>query len=149
MRIRHATGITKFLASDTGLECIMWPQHRTGSDVGNFSIRRLVRFRPLGPFVARLDRRPLAGVLQTSVRIANYTELIELRLSIEREGTWDKAREFEEWVGNVDNPERIAPLRTVAHTLDKAGLDAGMGLTLTDGAVRFFHRWQVIVARKQ
>lgn len=59
----------------------MWPEHRPGSDVGNFPIRRLVRCRPLGPFVARLDRRPLAGVLQTSVRIANYTELIELPMS--------------------------------------------------------------------
>jgi hypothetical protein len=55
----------------------------------------------------------------------------------------------EEWVAIVANPERVAPLRTVVHTLAKAGLDAGMGLTLLDGSVHFFHRWQVIVARKR
>jgi ubiquinone/menaquinone biosynthesis C-methylase UbiE len=86
------------------------------------------------------------------VRMLPASELRALivvqRLSIEHEDTWDKAREFEEWVGIVANPERVAPLRTVVHALAKAGLDAGMGLTVRNGAVYFFHRWQVVVARK-
>jgi ubiquinone/menaquinone biosynthesis C-methylase UbiE len=86
------------------------------------------------------------------VRMLPASELRALvtaqRFSIEHQDTWDKVREFEEWVGIVANPERIAPLRTVVRTLAKAGLDAGMGLTLSDGVVHFFHRWQVVVARK-
>ena len=69
-------------------------------------------------------------------------------LCIERQEGWDKEREFEEWVGIVANPERIAPLRTVVQALAKAGQDAGMGLAMRDGTVHFFHRWQLIVSRK-
>jgi ubiquinone/menaquinone biosynthesis C-methylase UbiE len=86
------------------------------------------------------------------VRMLPASELralvIAQRLSIQHDDTWDKVREFEEWVGIVANPERIAPLRTVVRSLARAGVDAGMGLTLRDGAVHFFHRWQVLVARK-
>lgn len=86
------------------------------------------------------------------VRMLSASELQALLtrpgLCVVHQDTWDKAREFEEWVGIVANPERVAPLRTVVHTLATAGLDAGMGLTMRDGAIYFFHRWQVIVARK-
>jgi hypothetical protein len=80
------------------------------------------------------------------------SELVDLMsrddMSIERQDSWEKAREFEEWVGIVADPERTAPLRTVVQALAKAGQDAGMGLSMRGGAVHFFHRWQLIVARK-
>lgn len=86
------------------------------------------------------------------VRMLPASELAALMtrpdLSIDRQEIWDKAREFEEWVGIVANPERIAPLRTVVQALAKAGQDAGMGLSMREGAVHFFHRWHLIVARK-
>jgi SAM-dependent methyltransferase len=69
-------------------------------------------------------------------------------LSLERQETWDKPRELEEWIGIVANPARVAPLRTVVHALAKAGLDAGMGLAMRESAVHFFHRWQLVTARK-
>jgi SAM-dependent methyltransferase len=69
-------------------------------------------------------------------------------LTIENVETWDKAREFEEWMGIVADPERAEPLRTMVRALAKAGEDAGMGLSVVDGATVFFHRWHLIVARK-
>jgi hypothetical protein len=69
-------------------------------------------------------------------------------VTIEWQETWDKPREFEEWLGIVTNPERVAPLRTIVRALAMAGEDAGMGLRLKDGVVHFFHRWQLVVARK-
>jgi ubiquinone/menaquinone biosynthesis C-methylase UbiE len=68
--------------------------------------------------------------------------------AIEAQTTWDKSREFEEWVGIVNDPERVAPLRIVAAALARAGEQAGMGLSLANGKVVFFHRWHMIVARK-
>lgn len=87
------------------------------------------------------------------VRMLPASELVALLtrpdLSIERQDAWDKAREFEEWVGIVADPERVAPLRIVVRALAEAGQDAGMGLSIRNGAVHFFHRWQLIVARKR
>jgi ubiquinone/menaquinone biosynthesis C-methylase UbiE len=85
------------------------------------------------------------------VRMLPASELVALMssgLSVARRETWDKPREFEEWAGIVADPERVAPLRTVVHALAKAGQDAGMGLVMRNGAVHFFHRWQLITARK-
>jgi hypothetical protein len=67
---------------------------------------------------------------------------------IEAQATWDKSREFEEWMGIVNDPERVAPLRVIVAALARAGEQAGMGLSLSNGNVVFFHRWQLIVARK-
>ena len=86
------------------------------------------------------------------VRMLPGSELIAMvaqsGVTIERQETWDQPREFEEWVGIVANPERVAPLRTVVRALAVAGDDAGMELRLRDDAVHFVHRWQLIVARK-
>jgi SAM-dependent methyltransferase len=86
------------------------------------------------------------------VRMLPASELMALMtgrgLAVIRKETWDKPREFEEWVGIVANPARVAPLRIVVHALAKAGLDAGIGLVWRDGAVHFFHRWQLITAQK-
>jgi hypothetical protein len=67
---------------------------------------------------------------------------------IEAQTTWDKSREFEEWMGIVNDPERVAPLRVIVAALARAGEQAGMGLSLSDGRIAFFHRWHVISARK-
>jgi len=69
-------------------------------------------------------------------------------VTVERQETWDRPREFEEWLGIVSDPERVAPLRTVVRALARAGEDAGMGLRLKDGVLHFFHRWQLVVASK-
>jgi ubiquinone/menaquinone biosynthesis C-methylase UbiE len=66
----------------------------------------------------------------------------------ETQTTWDKPRELDEWMGIVNDPVRVAPLRTVVRALAQAGQSAGMGLSLAGGRIVFFHRWQLIVARK-
>lgn len=68
--------------------------------------------------------------------------------AIRSEDGWDKPREFEEWMGIVNDPQRVDPLRTVAHALAKAGRSAGMGLSIEDGRIVFFHRWRLIAAQK-
>ena len=62
--------------------------------------------------------------------------------------TWDKDREFEEWMGIVNDPSRAEPLRTVVRALAEAGRTAGMGLSIKDGRIVFFHRWRLLGARK-
>jgi hypothetical protein len=69
-------------------------------------------------------------------------------LTIEHQATWDESREFEEWVRIVDDPQRVAPVRTVMRRLAQLGQDAGTGLSLADGKIVFFHRWVLIVARR-
>jgi ubiquinone/menaquinone biosynthesis C-methylase UbiE len=70
-------------------------------------------------------------------------------LIVEQHAHWDEAREFEEWVRIVDDPDRVAPLRTVVRTLARLGQHAGTGWSVADGKTVFFHRWHLIVARKQ
>jgi ubiquinone/menaquinone biosynthesis C-methylase UbiE len=86
------------------------------------------------------------------VRMLPASELLALvsqdGLTVLHEETWEKSREFEEWLGIVADPERATPLRTIVGSLARLGEDAGMGLRIADGAIRFFHRWQLIVARK-
>jgi ubiquinone/menaquinone biosynthesis C-methylase UbiE len=62
--------------------------------------------------------------------------------------TWDKPREFEEWMGIVNDPNRPGPIRTVVRTLAEAGNHAGMGLAIQDGRIVFFHRWRLLRAKK-
>jgi ubiquinone/menaquinone biosynthesis C-methylase UbiE len=69
-------------------------------------------------------------------------------LTTEHYATWDEPREFEEWARIVDDPVRVAPLRTVVRTLAGLGQRAGTGWALADGRITFFHRWHLIVARK-
>jgi ubiquinone/menaquinone biosynthesis C-methylase UbiE len=86
------------------------------------------------------------------VRMLPASELVSLvsaaGFAIETQATWEQPRGFEEWASIVDNAERVAPLRVIARTLAAAQQDAGMGLSLADGAVGFVHRWHLIVARK-
>jgi len=103
------------------------------------------------------DKSELQNAIETlrdpsHVRMLTGPELIAMvaqaAVTVERQETWDRPREFEEWLGIVSNPERVAPLRTVVRALARAGEDAGMGLRLKDGVLHFFHRWQLVVARK-
>lgn len=86
------------------------------------------------------------------VRMLPESELLGLvrdaGLAVQHHTHWDEPREFEEWVRIVDDPRRTAPVRTVVRTLARLGQHAGTGWTLTDGRLTFFHRWQLIVARK-
>jgi ubiquinone/menaquinone biosynthesis C-methylase UbiE len=68
--------------------------------------------------------------------------------AVQSQTTWDKRREFEEWMGIVNDPVRVAPLRTVVQALARAGVTAGIGLSRDGDQVRFFHRWTLIAARK-
>lgn len=68
--------------------------------------------------------------------------------AIQSEDGWDKAREFEEWMGIVNDPQRVGPLRTVVRALAEEGRHAGMGLSIEDGKIVFFHRWRLISAQK-
>jgi ubiquinone/menaquinone biosynthesis C-methylase UbiE len=86
------------------------------------------------------------------VRMYAASELASLvagaGLRIEKDETWDTAREFEEWAGIVALPERIDPLRIIVRALARAGEDAGIGLSLAGDTIAFLHRWRMIVARK-
>ena len=62
--------------------------------------------------------------------------------------SWDKPREFEEWMGIVNDASRVPPLRAVVRALANAGVSAGMGLAIDREKIRFFHRWNLIAARK-
>jgi len=62
--------------------------------------------------------------------------------------TWDRRREFEEWMDIVNDPARAEPIRTVVRALAEAGRDAGMGLAARNGRIEFFHRWRLLRAMK-
>jgi hypothetical protein len=81
-----------------------------------------------------------AGELATLITAAGF--------AIDRQTTWDQPRKFEEWAAIVDDPGRMAPLRTIVDRLARVGEHAGMGLSLVDGAVVFFHRWHLVAGRK-
>ena len=68
--------------------------------------------------------------------------------AIESLTSWDKPREFEEWMGIVNDASRVPPLRAVVRALANAGVTAGMGLSLDGEKIRLFHRWNLIAARK-
>ena len=62
--------------------------------------------------------------------------------------TWEKGREFEEWMGIVNDPSRTEPIRTVVRALAEAGRTAGMGLSVKNAQIVFFHRWRLLKAVK-
>ena len=86
------------------------------------------------------------------VRMLPGSELTSLvrqaGFDIETATTWDKPREFEEWMGIVNDPSRIPPLRSVVRALARAGASAGIGLSVEGEKLNFFHRWNLIAARK-
>jgi ubiquinone/menaquinone biosynthesis C-methylase UbiE len=79
----------------------------------------------------------------------------ELDASIGRSGfgqllhtTWDKQREFEEWMDIVNDNHRAEPIRTVVRALVASGNTAGVGLSVRNGQILFFHRWRLVRATK-
>ena len=62
--------------------------------------------------------------------------------------TWDMERELEEWLAIVNDPARAAPLRIVIRALAEVGRTAGIGLSVRDGRVVFFHRWRLVTATR-
>jgi SAM-dependent methyltransferase len=86
------------------------------------------------------------------VRMLPGSELASLikdaGFAIESQATWDKPREFGEWMDIVNDASRVPPLRTVVRALASAGASAGMGLSIEGEEVKFFHRWHLITARK-
>ncbi|MGH7057399.1 MAG: class I SAM-dependent methyltransferase [Acetobacteraceae bacterium] len=67
---------------------------------------------------------------------------------IVRQATWDRPRRFDEWMGIANDPTRVAPLRTLLSALARAGQTVGIGLSIEGGELTFFHRWQLVEARK-
>jgi SAM-dependent methyltransferase len=62
--------------------------------------------------------------------------------------SWDKEREFGEWMRVVNDASRLWPLQTLVAAVTEAGRDAGMGLRMEAGQIRFFHRWCLVSGRK-
>lgn len=120
--------------------------------------------RPGGSFVVAdviSSEVPAESELQNAIEIlrdpshvrmlpgSELTSLVkEAGFDIESLTTWDKPREFEEWMGIVNDASRVPPLRAVVRALASAGASAGMGLSLDGEEIRFFHRWNLIAARK-
>jgi hypothetical protein len=67
---------------------------------------------------------------------------------IAEQATWDMDRELEEWLAIVDDPARAEPIRTVMRTLAESSRTAGIGLSVKNGRVVFFHRWRLLRAMK-
>jgi ubiquinone/menaquinone biosynthesis C-methylase UbiE len=86
------------------------------------------------------------------VRMLACSELLSMvraaGFALEAQARWEKPRQFGEWMGIVNDPERIAPLRVIVAALARAGVRAGIGLSLSGGEVVFFHRWHMVRARK-
>jgi ubiquinone/menaquinone biosynthesis C-methylase UbiE len=78
--------------------------------------------------------------LDSRVRRAGFGDL--------EAAAWDMDRELEEWLAIVSDPARVEPIRIVARTLAEAGRSAGIGLSVKDGRIVFFHRWRLLKARK-
>jgi ubiquinone/menaquinone biosynthesis C-methylase UbiE len=81
-----------------------------------------------------------ASVLDRCIVDAGFREL--------EPTTWDKDREFDEWMDIVNDPARAEPIRVVVRALAEAGRSAGMGLSIEGNRIVFFHRWRLVRARK-
>jgi len=81
-----------------------------------------------------------ASELESAARQAGFRDL--------EAATWDIGRELEEWFSIVSDPARVEPIRAVVRTLAEAGRSAGIGLSVKDGKIVFFHRWRLLKAVK-
>jgi ubiquinone/menaquinone biosynthesis C-methylase UbiE len=120
--------------------------------------------RPGGSFViadVTSSELPAEAELQNAIEIlrdpshvrmlpgSELTSLVrDAGFAIESMTTWDRPREFEEWMGIVNDASRVPPLRAVMRALASGGASAGMGLRIDGNAIRFFHRWNLIAAQK-
>jgi ubiquinone/menaquinone biosynthesis C-methylase UbiE len=74
------------------------------------------------------------------------SEVARAGFDLVAQSSWDKDREFEEWMGIANDVQRTRSLRVLARTLALAGHTAGMGLCVADERVVFFHRWVLLTA---
>jgi ubiquinone/menaquinone biosynthesis C-methylase UbiE len=81
-----------------------------------------------------------ASELDRAIANAGFDELEPM--------TWDKDREFDEWMDIVNDPARAEPIRVVVQALAEAGRSAGMGLSIRGDRIVFFHRWRLVRASK-
>jgi ubiquinone/menaquinone biosynthesis C-methylase UbiE len=103
------------------------------------------------------DERQLHNALE-SLRDPSHTRMLspsELSLLAESGGLtvlgrrfWQQPREFGEWMGIVNAPDREGPLRTIMECLVKAGFQAGIGLHAQGGVLTFTHRLMMLTAEK-
>jgi ubiquinone/menaquinone biosynthesis C-methylase UbiE len=61
---------------------------------------------------------------------------------------WSNHREYGEWMKITNAPERVGPLRVVMTALARAGTQAGIGLRMENGELRFEHHAALTVAVK-
>jgi ubiquinone/menaquinone biosynthesis C-methylase UbiE len=120
--------------------------------------------RPAGKLVIAdvvVSAEPDEAVLQNAIEILrdpSHVRMLpagELLECVEESGfaisdtsTWRKHREFDEWMGIANDPRRTASLRVIARALAEAGRTAGMGLTVADGKLVFFHDWLLVTASR-
>lgn len=91
-------------------------------------------------------RDPSHVAMLPQAQLARHFE--DAGLEVVATESWDKEREFGEWMGIVNDASRLWPLQTVVAALADAGRNAGMGLRMKEGRIRFFHRWCLIAGRK-
>lgn len=88
----------------------------------------------------------------THVRMLSPSGLLELiqsaGLRIISKETWDTERNYDEWVGITNAPERVKPLHSVMLALAKAGIHAGVNLHSNGKNVIFTHRWLLVTGTK-
>lgn len=76
-------------------------------------------------------------------------EIIATYLTITKEDSWIKHREFNEWIKITNDPSKIKPLYTIMYNLAKANLSSGIDLRLSDNELVFDHKWVLLVAEKK
>jgi ubiquinone/menaquinone biosynthesis C-methylase UbiE len=88
----------------------------------------------------------------THVRMLSPSGLLELiqsaGLRIISKATWETERDYGEWIGITNAPERVKPLHTVMLALAKAGIHAGINLHCSEKDVIFTHRWLLVTGKK-
>ncbi len=87
------------------------------------------------------------------VRMLPASELTALvdhvGFTIVAQATWAQPRTFDEWAAIVDDPGRVAPIRTVLASLVRAGVPTGTALAADGDSLSFVHRWLLIAADRQ
>ena len=95
--------------------------------------------------IERLRDRSHVRMLPASVLLAFLTNAGFRDIET---ASWEMNRELEEWLAIVSDPFRVEPIRTVVRVLAEAGQSAGIGLSVKNGKVVFFHRLCMFRAMK-
>jgi len=88
----------------------------------------------------------------THVRLLSAPELdarlAEAGFAVRAEERFVRDRRFADWASLVGDDTRTGPLEIVMRSLAEAGRDAGIGLRIEAGEIRFLHRWRVVSAER-